>query len=72
MEPYGRKETTASQNTWKSGLNGEPVGWSSGATSIPVVIQGTELSWEERDMLLPQIYGSTFWKMLRIGSSIGG
>ena len=53
----GEKKAKSSQNLWEGGLNGESVAWGSSANSYPVVVQGTELSWEERDMLLPQIYG---------------
>ena len=51
----GEKTAKYSKNLWKEGINGEKADW--GGTTNDTVVEGFELGWEERDMLLPQLYG---------------
>ncbi len=51
----GEKTAKYSLNLWKEGLSGEQADW--GGTTNDTVVEGFELAWEERDMILPQIYG---------------
>ena len=51
----GEKTAKYSLNLWKEGLSGEEADW--GGTTNDTVVEGFELAWEERDMILHQLYG---------------
>ena len=51
----GDKIAKYNQNLWKEGISGETAPW--GENTEDVFVEGFELAWEERDMLLPQLYG---------------
>ena len=52
----GEKKASYSQNLWKEGLSKQPAEWENST----YFVERFELGWEERDMLLPQIYGKHY------------
>ena len=50
----GDKIAMYSQNLWQRGLNGESTNYD---TTDSTGVEGFELAWEERDMLINQLYG---------------
>ena len=57
----GDKIAMYSQNLWQRGLNGESTNYD---TTDSTGVEGFELAWEERDMLINQLYGKHFFPEL--------